>query len=129
MSQQAGEQSFSEGDLEFINELFRELKGCFPAWAVHLKSAAIQDETKRQWLKSFAENGIDSDELTDKGMIQARKQPTDFFPSPGKFASWCRPPEHWEHVAQAKIKRGLPILPASKDFAMDQIKKARDILK
>ena len=101
-SRQAGETNFSEYDMDFINGLFRELKGCFPAWAVHLKSTAIQDETKRQWLQSFRENGINSDELVKLGMIEARKQPTDFLPSPGKFGEWCKPTVHHEHRAQEK---------------------------
>ena len=88
--------------MEFMNELFRNLKGCFPAWGVHLKNTAIQDETKRQWLQSFRENGINSDELVKLGMIEARKQPTDFLPSPGKFGEWCKPTVHHEHRAQEK---------------------------
>ena len=88
--------------MEFMNELFRNLKGCFPAWGVHLKNTAIQDETKRQWLQSFRENGINSDALVKLGMIEARKQPTDFLPSAGKFVSWCKPTVHWQHRAQEK---------------------------
>ena len=99
---QGGEPSYSEADMEFMNELFRNLKGCFPAWGVHLKNTAVQDETKRQWLQSFRENGINSDALVKLGMIEARKQTTDFLPSPGKFGEWCKPKVHHEHRAQEK---------------------------
>lgn len=92
-----GQETFNDGDIDLVNDLFRELKSCFPAWGIAIKSIPQQDETKRQWVKSFVENHINSIELIEKGMIQARKQPTDFFPSPGKFVEWCRPKEHFEH--------------------------------
>jgi len=78
------------------------LKSCFPAWGVSIKGKAHQDETKRQWVKSFAENGINSQELVEIGMVEARKQPKAFMPSPGEFVSWCKPPVHWQHRAQEK---------------------------
>ena len=99
---QTGQPDFSKADMDFVNELFRELKSCFPAWGVAIKSKAQQDETKRQWVKAFQENGINTKELVDIGMKEARKQPTDFFPSTGKFVSWCKPPVHWQHRAQEK---------------------------
>ena len=99
---QTGQPDFSKADMDFVNELFRELKSCFPAWGVAIKSKAQQDETKRQWVKAFQENGINTKELVDIGMKEARKQPTDFFPSTGKFVSWCKPPVHWAHRAQEK---------------------------
>lgn len=134
MIRQAGEQSYSEADMEFMNGLFRELKGCFPAWGVHLKNTAIQDETKRQWLQSFRENSINSDELVKIGMIQARKQPTDFLPSCGKFAEWCRPKVHHEHRAQEKAAQ-VPVgrwltdegskarIQAAKEATLEQLRK------
>ncbi len=99
---QTGQPDFSKADMDFVNDLFRELKSCFPAWGVAIKSKAQQDETKRQWVKAFQENGINTKELVDIGMKEARKQPTDFFPSTGKFVSWCKPPVHWQHRAQEK---------------------------
>ena len=88
--------------MDFVNELFRELKSCFPAWGVAIKSKAQQDETKRQWVKAFQENGINTKELVDIGMKEARQQPTDFFPSTGKFGSWCKPAVQWKHRSQEK---------------------------
>ena len=99
---QNGQSDFSQADTEFVNDLFRELKSCFPAWGVAIKSGAQQDETKRQWVKAFKENGINTKELVEIGMKEARKQPTDFFPSTGKFVSWCKPPVHWAHRTQEK---------------------------
>jgi hypothetical protein len=120
--------------MEFVNELFRELKSCFPAWGVAIKSKAQQDETKRQWVKAFQENGINTKELVDIGMKEARKQPTDFFPSTGKFVSWCKPPVHWQHRAQekaAQVPKGRWLtdtgskerIKAAKEATLEQLRK------
>jgi len=105
MIRETGQVNLSDNDIDFINDLFRELKACFPAWAVHLKSTAIQDETKRQWVQSFRENGINSSDLVQKGMIHARKRPSAFFPAPGEFGEWCKPPQHWAQRAIQKADR------------------------
>ena len=102
MIRESGLPDLSNDDIDRVNDLFRELKSCFPAWGVAIKSGAQQDETKRQWVKSFMENRINTPELIEAGMVKARAQPSDFFPSPGKFVEWCRPKVHHEHRAQEK---------------------------
>lgn len=131
---QTGQPDFSKADMDFVNELFRELKSCFPAWGVAIKSGAQQDETKRQWVKSFMENRINTPELIEAGMVKARAQPSDFFPSPGKFVEWCRPKVHHEHRAQEKAAQVLRMnwltdtgskarIKAAKEATLEQLRK------
>lgn len=74
-----------------VDSLFRQLKQVFPAAAsTSLKTEAEERTTKRQWVLAFAENGIRTREQLSAGVRHARSSNSDFWPSPGKFISWCK---------------------------------------
>ncbi|MCG3462721.1 DNA replication protein [Xenorhabdus bovienii] len=83
-----------------FNELFRQLKGAFPALMASIKTQEDFDELRRQWVLAFAENGIRTIEQVNTGMKIARRQETPFLPSPGQFIQWC-------HQGEA-VAIGLP---------------------
>lgn len=74
-----------------VDSLFRQLKQIFPAAiSTSLKNEADEKTTKRQWIAAFAENGIKTREQLSAGVRHARASNSDFWPSPGKFISWCK---------------------------------------
>lgn len=75
---------------EIFNELFRQLKGAFPALMANIKTQDDFNELRRQWVLAFAENGIRTVEQVNAGMKIARQQDTPFLPSPGQFVQWCK---------------------------------------
>ncbi|RAW92449.1 DNA replication protein [Photorhabdus sp. S8-52] len=96
---------------EIFNELFRQLKGAFPALMANIKTQEDFNELRRQWVLAFAENGIRTIEQVNAGMKIARQQDTPFLPSPGQFVSWCK---------QGGIKGvGLPDESELYDMVMD----------
>lgn len=76
---------------KLVDMLFDNLVRIFPA-AKHTVFSNKDDisATKRQWVLAFIENGITSVEQLKAGMSIARQQESDFWPSCGKFISWCR---------------------------------------
>jgi len=90
---QAGQTNYSAQNrktaVDLINQTFKELKGIFTAWAVAIKDPDIEAETRRQWLKGFIENGIDSDTKINIGLSVCRKHDSPFLPSVGQFIFWC----------------------------------------
>ena len=46
---------------------------------------------KQQYIKGFIENDINTLEQIEFGLARARANKDDFFPSVGKFISWCQP--------------------------------------
>ncbi len=83
-------QQVPEQAIKIFNELFRELKAAFPALMATIKEQDDLNELRRQWVLSFAENGITSMEQVKAGMRIARQQETPFLPSPGQFVAWCK---------------------------------------
>jgi len=74
-----------------VDALFKQLKQIFPAAvSTSLRSEAEEKTTKRQWTVAFAENGIKTREQLAAGVRHARASNSDFWPSPGKFISWCK---------------------------------------
>lgn len=73
-----------------FNQIFIELKAVFPAITAVIKTQSDLDTFKKQWLLSFAENGITTLRQFEIGMKKARQQNTPFVPSPGQFISWCK---------------------------------------
>ncbi|SFN77705.1 Replication protein P [Izhakiella capsodis] len=74
-----------------VDSLFRQLKQIFPAAvSTSLRNEAVEKTTKRQWIVAFAENGIKTREQLSAGVRRARASNSDFWPSPGKFISWCK---------------------------------------
>lgn len=76
---------------QLVDSLFRQLKQIFPAAvSTSLRSEAEEKTTKRQWIAAFAENGIKTRDQLASGVRHARASNSDFWPSPGKFISWCK---------------------------------------
>jgi hypothetical protein len=101
-------------DKEFINMLFTELAGIFPAWKQAFDGAESIRSAKRNWMLGLLDAGINSIQQVDAGLRKARKSINPFMPSVGQFISWCR-------VAPSEF--GLP--PA--EFAWNEILVARRI--
>jgi len=103
MTQQTGQttSSISKGDIDFINELFKQLTAIKPAWKNAFENKAQIGESKKQWIKGFIESGINDPSMIEVGLSEARRDPNDFMPSVGRFIEWCRPTEDWQHGGQA----------------------------
>lgn len=82
--------AIDKNDVQVVNRLFFSLQAIFPAWKQAFTSAEMVQEAQRQWVKGFAEQNINSLELINNGLRMARKSGSDFIPSVGKFAQWCR---------------------------------------
>lgn len=81
-----------------MNRILAELKGMKTAWRAAFKSQVEVDRYKEQLLKACVENKVNSVEMIERGLSEARKDESDFFPSIGKFIKWCLPAEKdWEH--------------------------------
>ncbi|MBD2798331.1 DNA replication protein [Xenorhabdus sp. 18] len=109
---------------EIFNELFRQLKGAFPALMASIKTQEDFDELRRQWVLAFAENGIRTIEQVNAGMKIARQQDSPFLPSPGQFVEWCKQggiqnaglpdeSELYDMIMTYSAKRGLYSTPES----------------
>ncbi|WP_455916181.1 replication protein P [Pantoea agglomerans] len=90
-------QQMPEQAIKIFNELFRELKAAFPALMATIKEQDDLNELRRQWVLSFAENGITCMDQVKAGMKIARQQETPFLPSPGQFVAWCNQGEASRH--------------------------------
>jgi hypothetical protein len=76
---------------KLVNQLFEALMAIKPAWRQMIpddKELAVQ---KAHFVKGFIENGICTPEQVAHGVRRARKDPKDYFPSVGRFISWCQP--------------------------------------
>lgn len=104
-------QAVPEQAAQVFNELFRQLKGAFPALMAQIKTQDELNELRRQWVLAFAENGIITIAQVNAGMRIARQQETPFLPSPGQFVAWCREGE--------ASKYGLPDADQLYDMVMD----------
>ena len=77
--------------IAFMDTVFKSLFVIFPAWQTSIKSDQQLAEVKNQWIKSFIENSISSQELIEAGFKGARASKVPFFPTCGQFVQWCRP--------------------------------------
>ncbi|MDD6911581.1 replication protein P [Actinobacillus minor] len=85
---QRSEQLSQNAD-QFINWLFDELAGTFPAWKSAFDSQQAITTAKRIWFEALSENKIKRSEI-QTGLKQARKSTNPFLPSVGQFLEWCR---------------------------------------
>lgn len=76
---------------EVVNELFRRLRGIFPAWRQAWPSTEALDAAKAEWIKEFAAVGIRTLEQIEFGVQKCRKMSKPFAPSVGEFISMCTP--------------------------------------
>lgn len=94
--------SQNEKAASLINRLFKELKGCKPAWSAALKTKEFEDEAKRQYVKALVESNIRDWSVVEKGIAKARRHTGAFFPSTGEFVEWCLGED--EHFERARIR-------------------------
>jgi hypothetical protein len=74
-----------------INAIFKRLAHTFPAFKSTYRTEEERTEVMRVWVKGLIEANISTEEQIRRGMEKARRCDTDFFPSVGKFISWCKP--------------------------------------
>lgn len=76
---------------EKMNGLFETLEAIFPAWRVSMKSDAAISNVKLLWTEEFIQHKLDTGENLniEQGIRLAKASESDFFPSIGKFISWC----------------------------------------
>ncbi|MFJ2480711.1 replication protein P [Pseudomonas sp. NPDC087598] len=87
---------------EVVNDLFRRLRGIFPAWRQAWPSTEALDSAKAEWIKEFADAGIRSLEQIEFGIQKCRKLKKPFAPSVGEFIAMCVPsPEDFGMPAPA----------------------------
>ena len=76
---------------EVVNDLFRRLRGIFPAWRQAWPSTEALDAAKAEWIKEFADEGIRTLEQIEFGIQKCRKLKKPFAPSVGEFIAMCVP--------------------------------------
>lgn len=76
---------------EVVNDLFRRLRGIFPAWRQAWPSTEALDAAKAEWIKEFAAVGIRTLEQIEFGIQKCRKISKPFAPSVGEFIAMCTP--------------------------------------
>ncbi|WP_460100107.1 replication protein P [Pseudomonas sp. H3_C08] len=87
---------------EVVNDLFRRLRGIFPAWRQAWPSTEALDSAKAEWIKEFAEAGIRTLLQIEFGIQKCRKLKKPFAPSVGEFIAMCVPsPEDFGMPAPA----------------------------
>ncbi len=74
-----------------VDSLFDQLAFVFPAWKYTWDTEEKIKGAKKEWVKAFFENDINTKEQIAHGLRKARKMDSDFLPSCGKFVSWCNP--------------------------------------
>lgn len=86
-------QQVSENAKSVIDDLFNELKSCYPAWKQAFETRDTWNAAKKTWTKAFIENNISTTEQVKLGLAEARKGTNPFWPSVGQFISWCDGPQ------------------------------------
>ena len=82
-------EALSQNADAFINWLFEELAGTFPAWKSAFDSQQSITTAKRIWFEALSENKIKRSEI-EQGLRMARKSTNPFLPSVGQFIAWCK---------------------------------------
>lgn len=83
----------SDNAKSVIDNLFDELKSCYPAWKQAFGNQETWLAAKRTWTKAFIENNISTTEQVITGLKEARKGDNPFWPSVGQFIKWCDGPQ------------------------------------
>lgn len=130
--------------INHINFIFAELCAAFPAWRNTFRNQIELDDAKRSWVKGLIEADVTDLELIKTGLKKARASDSDFFPSVGKFISWCNSNDDFLLPDAEFAFQSLPIymagfrnqIPAPTLAAFDQIgkpairkKNERDVFK
>lgn len=101
-------QQVSENAKKVIDDLFVELKSCYPAWKQAFESRETWIAAKQTWTKAFIENGISNESQVSIGLAEARKGTNPFWPSVGQFISWCKGPSIDTELAFDRMIRKEP---------------------
>ncbi|GLT13872.1 replication protein P [Vibrio algivorus] len=86
---------------EFVNKIFIELQAAFPAWRHTFQTNESLSTAKITWMKALVEAKVTSKTQIARGLKVARQSESDFFPSVGKFISWCRTAENVPDIETA----------------------------
>jgi hypothetical protein len=131
----AKSEGYGEQAEAVVNRILVQLKNSKSGWRSAFKSQAEVDGYKEQLLQACFENGIRTEEMINKGLEQARKDPSDFLPSVGKFITWCKPQDHHEHLAIDKATREfdanrklLDNKTHDREYAKEQIRKIKSMV-
>ncbi|EIZ1550968.1 replication protein P [Vibrio parahaemolyticus] len=80
----------SDETRKFVNQIFTELQAAFPAWRQTFPDDKSLATAKVTWMKALVESGTTEQVQIAQGLRMARQSESDFFPSVGKFISWCQ---------------------------------------
>ncbi len=80
----------SDETRKFVNQIFTELQAAFPAWRQTFPDDKSLATAKVTWMKALVESSITEQSQIAQGLRKARQSDSDFFPSVGKFISWCK---------------------------------------
>lgn len=83
--------SVSAETAEVVNRLFEELQAIFPAWRYSCPTDKAVEIAKKNWIKAFVDEGINSIEQIQLGLKLARKSKNPYMPATGVFIDWCKP--------------------------------------
>lgn len=82
---------FNKDSYAFINELFKELAGIFPAFSRAWPTPSEFESAKRNWLMALIEENINTSHKIQIGLKKARLYGKPWVPSIGEFIEWCKP--------------------------------------
>lgn len=85
-----GQTNYKAG-AEIVNDLFKQLAGCYTAWRQAFRNDAELKMAKQQWTVAMIEAGINTEEQIQRGLSRARQDTNPYLPSVGQFIEWCRP--------------------------------------
>lgn len=101
-------------------------------WRAGFKTQTEIDNYKTELLKACVQFKVNSNAMLERGLLEASRESgngSEFLPSVNKFINWCKPVEHWEHVAMSRTeKRPDRLLSkhiATKETAKAHLAKAR----
>lgn len=80
----------TEQDKKIVNWILEQLKAIKPGWKAAVSDQKHYDAIRAQWLEGLFEAGINSREIVEAGLREARRDESPFLPSVGQFAGWCR---------------------------------------
>ncbi|MEK1973818.1 replication protein P [Vibrio parahaemolyticus] len=80
----------SDETRKFVNQIFTELQAAFPAWRQTFPDDKSLATAKVTWMKALMESSTTEQTQIAQGLRMARQSDSDFFPSVGKFISWCQ---------------------------------------
>lgn len=86
----------SDNAMKLIDWMFRRLKSISPAWKQAFDSVETYNETKLVWLEELLKAGVVTPQALKRGLDEAAKSKSPFFPSVGQFVAWCRIQDYHE---------------------------------